>query len=36
MYKYKMIMKKILLGLVMLVTAATMNAQVELEKFLNL
>ena len=31
MYKYKMIMKKILLGLVMLVTAATMNAQIELE-----
>lgn len=31
MYKYKMIMKKILLCLVMLVTAATMNAQIELE-----
>ena len=31
MYKYKMIMKKILLGFIMLVTAATMNAQIELE-----
>lgn len=31
MYKYKMIMKKILLGLVMLLTTATMNAQIELE-----
>ena len=31
MYKYKMIMKKILLGLVMLLTTATMSAQIELE-----
>ena len=34
MYKYKMIMKKILLGLVMLLTTATMNAQIELEQVL--
>lgn len=35
MYKYKMIMKKILLGLVLLLTTATMNAQIELEHVFN-